>query len=281
MAPHTPRWLCRCETCGLLRTAFVPRIEDAAARAVVDEPSRAKALAALRMANFRRILDRLSGVVDPAGKRLLDVGCAHGWFLDAAASYGFDPVGLEPDPVIGAEAAAGGRCVWSGFFPDAVPAHERFDVITLNDVFEHLPDIAGALDACHRLLRPGGLLVLNVPCQRGIFYRAAKMFDRLGIAAPLERLWQIHFASPHLSYFAPEQLRLLAAHHEFAEIHASALPSIQLNGLWARLKYDTTSSAGANFAIWVGVVLASPFLRLLPADITVQIFRRSDSPRED
>jgi 2-polyprenyl-3-methyl-5-hydroxy-6-metoxy-1,4-benzoquinol methylase len=41
-------------------------------------------------------------------------------------------------------------------------AHGPFDAVTLQDVFDHLPDPMGALAKCRALLRPGGLLVIKV-----------------------------------------------------------------------------------------------------------------------
>jgi SAM-dependent methyltransferase len=262
-----------------LRATLARRIDNAASRAVVDEPRRAKGLNSLRLANFQRILDRLQSAIAPEGHTLLDVGCAHGWFLDGASARGFEAVGIEPDPAIGAAAAAGGRKIWSGFFPDDIPAGCRFDVISFNDVFEHLPDVDQALEACARFLKPGGLLVLNVPCRKGIFYLAATMLERIGIPGPLERLWQIRFASPHFSYFAPQDLQRLAARHGLAEIHASTLPSVQLRGLWARLNYDTTASTAFNALIWLSVAALRPLFPILPADISLQIFRNADEAR--
>jgi SAM-dependent methyltransferase len=280
MRRHRRDWLYRCGACGFLK-ANLARIESAASQTVVDEQRREKGLNSLRLANFRRILDRVQQAMTPAGRRLLDVGCAHGWFLDGAAARGFDAVGLEPDPAIGAAAAAGGRKVWPGFFPDDVPADSRFDTISFNDVFEHLPDIELAMGACARLLKPGGLLVLNVPCRGGVFYRLAAALERIGIDGPLERLWQIHFASPHFSYFAPRDLRRLAGRHGLAEIHRSTLPSVQLRGLWARLNHDTTAVPAANALVWLGVAIFYPLFPLLPADISLQIFRRSDKAETD
>ncbi|HTJ63307.1 MAG TPA: class I SAM-dependent methyltransferase [Alphaproteobacteria bacterium] len=278
-------WLYRCGACGFLKAALSRRIESEASRAVVNESRRERGLNGLRLANFERILDRLQQVRGPdrnaRGRALLDVGCAHGWFLDAAAARGFDAIGLEPDSSIAATAASGGRKIRSGFFPDDVPANERFDVISFNDVFEHLPDIEAAMAACARLLKPDGLLVLNVPCRRGVFYRLAAALERIGLAGPLERLWQIHFASPHFSYFAPVDLRRLAGRHGLMEIHRSSLPSVRLRGLWPRLSYDTTASTFSNAVIWLGVAIVSPFLALLPADISLQIFQRAADGRDD
>jgi len=276
MSRHRKPWLYRCPGCGFLKSTLSPEIHDAVARALVDEPLRAKALNGLRLANFKLLLDRLSAVIDRDGKQLLDVGCAHGWFLDAAAARGFDAIGLEPDPMIAGLAAAGGRRIWEGFFPDDVPQDASFDVITFNDVFEHLPDINTAITACLRLLRPGGILVLNVPSSAGIFYRFAAALDRVGISGPFERMWQTRFASPHLSYFAPDQMRRFVEQSGFTEINRSNLPSVRLSGLWARLAYDRTATRLINPFIWLGVAAICPLIGFLPADTTLQMFRRDE-----
>ena len=38
-----------------------------------------------------------------------------------------------------------------------------FDVVTLWDVIEHTPDPTSVLEECRRVLKPGGLLVVNIP----------------------------------------------------------------------------------------------------------------------
>ncbi len=45
---------------------------------------------------------------------------------------------------------------------------EFFDAIVLNDVLEHVPDEIEALDEMHRILKPGGTLIITTP-HRGLF----------------------------------------------------------------------------------------------------------------
>jgi SAM-dependent methyltransferase len=110
-----------------------------------------------------------------AGLSLLDIGCAYGPFLAAAAEAGFSPSGVEP-----AEDAARyvkeelGFPAWRGVFPDALPGefrHSReagFDVITLWYVLEHFKEPGQTLREIHRLLKDGGVLAFSTPSFSGI-----------------------------------------------------------------------------------------------------------------
>ncbi len=271
-------WLARCPSCGFLEAGLSVRAQDEAARAAIDESHRESGLRALRQRNFDRILDRLDAVGNGRRGRLLDVGCAHGWFLEAARARGFDACGIEPDPAICALAQSKGLEVRTGYFPDDIPDGEMFDVIVFNDVFEHLPASATVLRACCRRLVPGGLLAINLPSSRGTFYRLADGLDRCGICGPFERMWQKNFASPHLLYLTPAHLDRLAERAGLINLHGSSLPSVEAAGLWARLRYDRSGSIAAAAIVWLGVVTALPILHLLPADIFLGIYRKPGAP---
>src|SRR4051812_18039708 len=113
-------------------------------------------------AGRRRTARRLLALLPVRGGRLLEVGCGHGLLLDEARALGFSVVGLEPAHA----AAAYARDVLG--LPvreetlESLDA-ERFDVIVLADVLEHLDDPPAALDRCAELLAPGGSLVVVTP----------------------------------------------------------------------------------------------------------------------
>jgi predicted SAM-dependent methyltransferase len=174
---------------------------------------------------------------------------------------------IEPD--------LGTRHAVDDFFPDDLPADVRYDVIAFNDVFEHVDDPARVLDACGDRLRPGGLLMINLPSSRGVFFRVASYLDRVAIHGPYQRLWQKGFPSPHRSYFDPEGLARLAQRHGFYQVYRDRLDAFQREGLWQRLRFDTTAPLLASAALWLGICLAAPLLRRLPADISLHIFRRA------
>lgn len=250
----------RCVSCSSWRSNLPVTIDIAGGSTrSLDERVRRDALEPLRRANFAQVLDRLEQRAPMEDKDVLDVGSAHGWFLEAAADRGARPVGVEPDSVIAAAGRDDGLAVRAGFFPDVIAEGEQFDVITFNDVLEHIPDVAACLDACHDTLRPGGLLSINIPTSDGLAYRLAVVLARCGVRAPFDRLWQVGLPSPHRHYFPRLALARLVETHGFVGVQTKALPAIRLRGLWGRLHMISRPSA-ASVLLFGALVLASPLL---------------------
>jgi SAM-dependent methyltransferase len=265
-------WLRRCSGCGLWASTLAGERPDWAPH--VEEARREAALHALRRENFERILDALARYGRLEGARLLEVGCAHGWFLERAGSRGVAAAGVEPDARVAERARAAGLEVRQGYFPGAVREEEMFDVVVFNDVFEHLEDPPKILQACARILRPAGRLVLNLPDSDGLLFRTACRLARLGVGAPLERLWQARFRFPHLWYFSAGNLRRLVARHGFRLLHGEGLPAFHREGLWARLRMDRTAGWLPSAFAFVALRALAPLLAWTPPDILLQIYER-------
>ncbi|MDR1867022.1 MAG: methyltransferase domain-containing protein [Treponema sp.] len=104
------------------------------------------------------------------GNKLMDIGCAYGPFLAAAAEAGFSPFGIDPakdaikyvNTVLNIPALC-------GLFPSATLLdHDIFDVITLWYVIEHFNNPGLILREIYRLLKPGGILAFSTPSFSGI-----------------------------------------------------------------------------------------------------------------
>lgn len=272
-----------CRRCGCFRSTLPIAIDADRIADRGDEAAFDAAIAGMRERNFDIVLDRLQRYVPAQGARLLEVGCAYGSFLAAAARRGYVAFGIEPDAARATRAmgsVAGGGTVWSGYFPADLPHGQRFHAIVFNDVFEHLPDPLSAARALPALLHDGGVVAINLPNCTGIFFRVADVLRRIGVSGPHDRLWQIGFPSPHLSYFQPDALAKLLERAGFRERERRSLQTLSIGELWPRLRYNNRMPVAALRLIWLGVVVASPLLAVLPADISLQIFdRRSDDAR--
>ena len=127
-----------------------------------------------RRATARRVLDDVRTHVRSG--RLLDVGCGHGLLLAEARQLGFDTMGLELSAAAAAHARDRlGLDVREQTLAEleADPSTGTFEVVVLADVLEHLDDPLGALDACQRLLAPGGVLCIITPDPASPTARAA------------------------------------------------------------------------------------------------------------
>ena len=109
----------------------------------------------------RRYLRRLAAA-GRRGGRILDVGCAAGFFLDEARRAGWSTRGVEVSEYASARARELlGLDVVTSSFLDAPLGGEQFDVVTFFNVFEHLPNPRGIEARLARLVPPGGLVLLE------------------------------------------------------------------------------------------------------------------------
>ena len=158
----------RCLGCGLIFVDPFPEPADLLACYddgdhspvhPADDPSRE---AAVHRVRFGEELDRIEAFA-PRG-RILDIGCAWGFFLDRCKQRGWDVQGVELSRVEARYARQRfGIEVFAGSLADARFPDRHFDVVTLWHVFEHIHDPLATLVEIRRILKPGGVAVLAVP----------------------------------------------------------------------------------------------------------------------
>jgi SAM-dependent methyltransferase len=99
---------------------------------------------------------------------ILDIGCGTGGMIPLLTRFG-RVTGIDPsqDAIrYSNERYAGQARLLRVDFPRELPPLQRYDVVTLFDVLEHLDDDREALRKAAGLLGPGGLLVVTVPAHR-------------------------------------------------------------------------------------------------------------------
>jgi len=136
-------------------------------------------------ATFR---DRLR-YLPPPPARLLDVGAAVGYFVEQARAAGYDAQGVEPSTWASAFARDQlGQPVATGTLEERAFDAGSFDVVTLWEVLEHVPDPRAFLAEIARVLAPGGTLALSTPDAGSL---AARLSGRrwLGWQKVPEHLW--------------------------------------------------------------------------------------------
>lgn len=138
--------------------------------------------------------------------RLLDIGCSTGLFLSMAVERGWPAEGLEYSADSAEEARSKrGLKVRTGALERGMYAPGTFDVITLWDVIEHVPDPRSLLQVASELLVPGGRVIIKTPNCDGLYPRLS-----LGLAHRLG-FWGHPDPPGHLFQFSVKTLSLLVA----------------------------------------------------------------------
>lgn len=265
----------RCPFCGFYKSVLPVRINEVER---IDEAARQAALRPIRLANFQQLLDECAELL-PRGASILDVGCAHGWFLAAATTRGYQAKGIEPDRAVADLARVDGHDVVTGFFPDDLISTERFDAVTFNDVFEHVSDVKGVASAVQNCLNPGGLFIVNLPVSDGFIFRLARLAGRVGVTGPLRRMWQHGLPSPHLSYFSVSTLPQLVDQAGFDLVKKGSLQSISANGLYQRIRYDRNVSPAKAALLYAAARVIKAASGVVASDAHYFVFRRVNPTR--
>lgn len=197
-----------CADCGLVRLAH----DDHARRVYTDgsfhgryELKRSEgesdwpALHARRLPSARERLRLLAGAVDLARSQLLEVGTGAGSFLSLVAPLCASARGIEPNPSLALFCREALRLqVSDGWAEEVVPslAPSSFDVVCMLHVLEHIAAPGRLLQAVRRILRPGGVLHVELPNLVHDFRRAGTDLRRF-------------VCDPHRYYFTDATLSAL------------------------------------------------------------------------
>lgn len=168
--------------------------------------------------NYRNLIE-ISRMIKNG--KLLEIGCATGYFLQVARDeFGFDVFGLEPNKETSQFAREKrGLDVRTTTLEETGFPESYFDVVYMRDVFEHIQKPKEMLQEIHRILRKGGLIVIEVPNVDGLIY---KFVGKKHVCV---------FGLEHLNFFSDKTLKYILRKTGFETIQ------IKMNSL------DFTSSS--------------------------------------
>ena len=146
----------------------------------------------------------LWGRFDLKNKRILDVGCAFGFFLDVAREsgaselWGTDITSASEKIILGKE-----YNFTLGAFEVIELPENHFDLVFMGDVFEHLLDPFAAIRKLARILKPGGIVLITTVNFDSIFARATG------------KKWRLLVPPEHIYYWTKESLHTLFSNNSF------------------------------------------------------------------
>lgn len=221
--------LARCPACGLIRTdlkrdyaAFVDHYYergyftgDRSRVAYINYEDDKPYI----VANMRKFISYI-GAYKLKGK-LLDVGCALGFFTQLAQQSGYDAYGIDPSDfaVSKAKKIVGKDRVRKGKLSDVRDKSKTLDVVAMFDLFEHLADPGGDLDTVKRILKDDGIVILATGDTGSLFARI------------LGRRWTFYNPPQHLHFFNRGNLTTLLNEKGFEPIFWTRI------GKWLSLRY--------------------------------------------
>jgi SAM-dependent methyltransferase len=167
-----------------------------------------------------------------AGGRVLDVGCGSGYFL--GGSFGladWERWGSEISEETAALAEASGIRTVVGDFANAGFADSFFDAVCVLDTFYYFPAPQKTLREIHRILKPGGVLLLELPFAATRLWRVSSKANRMD-----------------LYYYSPRPIVRLLKEAGFTVEQIVPLPANKQRGLLRNLFYAVYSFA--TWAIW-------------------------------
>ena len=156
---------------------------------------------------------------------MLDIGTGTGAFLNQMKTH-FKTTGVE----LGSSAREYARSIGFEVFEAPVgklpfPA-ESYDVVTIIDVLEHLPDPTAAMSEIHRVLKIGGLLYIKVPNYK---MQVTKQNILNFLKLSKEGMMGDYI---HINHFCPKSLSALANHRGFEILESGFSKSELWNLKW-------------------------------------------------
>ena len=202
----------RCANCSHMQLDRFPSDEELDAAYEVAESDAYVEEEAGQRYSFASVLERIERY-GPEKGAILDVGCWVGFLLAEAKERGWrEPIGIEPSTFAAefARERLGLDVRTEELFTADLPTG-HFDCVVMGDVLEHLTRANAALDRVAELLRPGGLIALELPDA------GSRVAQLLGA-----KWWSV--IPTHIHYFTRSSAATMLRRHGYEPLYAATDP---------------------------------------------------------
>lgn len=183
---------------------------------------------------------KLLNSFNTASKNLLDVGCGTGDFLAICNTNGWNVIGVEPSESaknLALKKLDNTSKIHQNIFE---LENERFDVITLWHVLEHVPELEAYILQLKKLLKPNGVLVVAVPNY--------KSFD----AQYYKQFWAAYDVPRHLWHFSKKSIQILFSKNQ---MRVTKILPMKFDAFYVSLLSEKYKIGKSNFlhAFYIGL----------------------------
>ena len=192
-----------CDGCGLMLINPPPEMQQVEQTYDSDYSDHYIKKADKKLKRCRQWVARVKKRYQQSG-RWLDVGCSAGFVVAAAKQAGFDAFGVEVEAAAVRYASGVLKLanVRVGTLEEQNYPDQHFDVISMYDVIEHVPDLNRVVAELRRIIKPDGVIEIRTPDLR--HWQTPKDLSD----------WKEVKPSEHLYYFDAKTLTQLFANHE-------------------------------------------------------------------
>lgn len=186
-------YLVKCKTCKFIFSKKKPSLKELIDH--YDGYSRNDYLSPITIIRYNELLDKFEKFKKT--KKLLDVGCGIGYFLEVATKRGWEVYGTEYTEDAINICKSKGINVQKGKLQPQNYQIEQFDVITSFEVIEHINNPIEEITNFYKILRKGGLVYLTTPN----FNSISRYY--------LKSNYNIITYPEHLTYYTPKTIKHL------------------------------------------------------------------------